>query len=77
MAAYRHGDSRENVDVIASHFSFKLHDVRDFFGHANITTTSRYLRSTPVRLARALERLEGSAETVVDADEQAYLVEVR
>ena len=25
-------------------------DVRDFLGHANITTTSRYLASTPVRL---------------------------
>ena len=24
----------------------QLHDVRDFLGHANITTTSRYLRST-------------------------------
>ena len=35
-----------------------LHDVRDFLGHANITTTSTYLRSTPVRLARALERLD-------------------
>jgi hypothetical protein len=35
-----------------------LHDVRDFLGHANITTTSTYLRSTPVRLARALDRLD-------------------
>jgi len=35
-----------------------LHDVRDFLGHANITTTSRYLRSRPGRLAKALERLE-------------------
>jgi integrase len=34
------------------------HDVRDFLGHANITTTSRYLRSTPARLATSLDRLE-------------------
>jgi len=27
--------------------------IRDFLGHANITTASRYLRSTPVRLAQA------------------------
>lgn len=38
--------------------SADLHDVRDFLGHANITTTSTYLRSTPVRLARALDRLD-------------------
>ncbi len=38
------------------------HDVRDFLGHANITTTSRYLRSTPVRLATSLDRLEGASE---------------
>ncbi len=34
--------------------STDLHDVRDCLGHANITTTSRYVRSTPVRLAQAL-----------------------
>ena len=39
------------------------HDVRDFLGHANITTTSRYLASTPVRLARALARMEGAIRT--------------
>ena len=38
-----------------------LHDVRDCLGHANITTTSRYVRSTPVRLAQALERREAAA----------------
>lgn len=38
-----------------------LHDVQMFLGHADITTTSRYLQSTPVRLERALERLEGAA----------------
>jgi integrase len=36
----------------------ELHDVRDFLGHANITTTSRYLKSTPLRLERALSLLE-------------------
>src|SRR5688500_8827172 len=35
-----------------------LHDVRDFLSHGNITTTSSYLRSTPLRLARALTLLE-------------------
>ena len=29
--------------------SADLHDVRDCLGHANITTTSWYVRSTPVR----------------------------
>ena len=57
--------------------SADLHDVRDFLGHANITTTSRYLRSTPVRLAQALEQMEASAETVADADDQPHVAEVR
>ena len=57
--------------------SADLHDVRDFLGHANITTTSRYLRSTPVRLAQALERMEASAVTVADADDQPHRAEVR
>ena len=35
-----------------------LHDVSLFLGHANITTTSRYLQSTPLRLADALARME-------------------
>ncbi len=39
------------------------HDVRDFLGHANITTTSRYLASTPVRLERALARMEDAIST--------------
>ncbi len=57
--------------------SLNLHDVRDCLGHANITTTSRYVRSTPVRLAQALERMEAATETVVDADDQPHLAEVR
>ena len=36
----------------------ELHDVRDFLGHTIITTTSRYLRSTTLRLERALTLLE-------------------
>ncbi len=44
---------------------------------ANITTTSRYVRSTPVRLAQALERMEAAAETLVDADDQPHLAAVR
>ena len=42
--------------------SADLHDVRDFLGHANITTTSRYLQSAPIRLEQALARLEQQAE---------------
>ena len=57
--------------------SADLHDVRDFLGHANITTTSRYVRSTPVRLAQALERREAVTETVADADDQPHLAAVR
>ena len=57
--------------------SADLHDVRDCLGHANITTTSRYVRSTPVRLAQALERMEAAAETVVDAGDQPHLAAVR
>ncbi len=40
--------------------SADLHDVQMFLGHADITTTSRYLQSTPLRLARALDKLEGA-----------------
>ena len=38
----------------------EMHDVRDFLGHANITTTSRYVQSTPLRLERVLNQREGS-----------------
>jgi integrase len=34
-----------------------LHEVQMFLGHAAITTTSRYLQSTPLRLERALAKL--------------------
>ena len=54
-----------------------LHDVRDFLGHANIKTTSRYLRSSPVRLAQALERMEAEAVTAAEADEPPQVADVR
>lgn len=38
--------------------SGSLHDVQEFLGHANVTTTSRYLKSTPLRLEKALEDME-------------------
>jgi integrase len=37
-----------------------MHDVRDFLGHGNITTTSRYLQSTPTRLEAVLARMKGA-----------------
>ena len=45
----------------------ELHDVRDFLGHANITTTSRYLRSTTLRLERALTLLEQHEQRLASA----------
>jgi hypothetical protein len=34
-------------------------------GHASISTTSRYLATSPERLARALERLEGEQDDAI------------
>ena len=51
-------DRRREFACRLLEFSADLYDVRDFLGHANITTTSTYLRSTPVRLARALDGLD-------------------
>jgi len=45
--------------------------------HASCCTTSRYVRSTPVRLAQALVRMKAAAETLVDADDQPHLAAVR
>ncbi len=54
-----------------------LHDVRLFLGHANVTTTSRYVRSTPVRLAEALERMEASVEPTDDVAESPHATELQ
>ncbi|MEO2192814.1 MAG: hypothetical protein ABGY24_10225 [bacterium] len=43
----------------------------------HFTTTSRYVRSTPVHLAKALERMEATAETIVDTDDQPHRAAVR
>ncbi|MDQ3169398.1 MAG: site-specific integrase, partial [Acidobacteriota bacterium] len=40
-----------------------LHDVQAFLGHANVTTTSRYLASSPERLARALAGIDPEPES--------------
>lgn len=45
-----------------------LHDVQMFLGHAAITTTSRYLQSTPIRLEAAMARLEASGSFASEAD---------
>ena len=57
--------------------SADLHDVRDFLGHANITTTSRYLRSAPVRLEDALQRMEASAAEPDDSNGRHQMAAVR
>lgn len=68
-------ESRAHLKVINLHFhdlrrqfactllesGADLHDVRDFLGHAAISTTSRYLQSTPLRLERALANMEAAA----------------
>lgn len=43
-----------------------LHDVRDFLGHTDITTTSKHLAATPVRLRAALDRMEGTPDAPPD-----------
>jgi integrase len=35
-----------------------LHDAREFLGHANISTTSRYLRASALSLEKAITRLD-------------------
>jgi integrase len=42
------------------------HDVKEFLGHASITTTSRYLASSALRLERALARLQPEDEATDD-----------
>ena len=50
--------------------------VREFLGHANVTTTSRYLKTSAVRLVEALERMEASAEPPSDVAESAQMTVV-
>lgn len=45
------------------------HDVRDWLGHANITTTSRYLATTRTRLQHVLKRFEESRGRIENAGE--------
>ncbi len=59
IADLRFHDLRREFACRLLESSADLHDVRDFLGHANITTTLRYLKSRPGRLAKALERMEG------------------
>lgn len=47
------------------------HDVAAFLGHANITTTSRHLATTPVRLEKALQRLEEHVGSSVEARQKS------
>jgi integrase len=70
-------DLRRELACLLLESSADLHDLRDCLGHAHITTTSRYVRSTPTRLAQALERMEAKTETLVDADDQPHLAAVR
>ena len=44
------------------------HDVRDWLGHANITTTSQYLKSTPVRLQKVKALFEKRTEKVLGSE---------
>lgn len=54
-----------------------LHDVQMFLGHAAITTTSRYLQSSPIRLEQALARLDGSEteDSAATTEPEASVVE--
>jgi integrase len=52
----------------------ELHDVRAFLGHANITTTSKYLRSTPIRMEKALGLIDtqpAAPMTTLEAENEA------
>lgn len=61
IAGLRFHDLRREFACRLLESGAEQHDVRDFLGHANITTTSRYLASAPVRLEQALARMEGGA----------------
>ena len=56
------------------------HDVRDWLGHANISTTSRYLSTTVKRLRGALDKFEQSREphaSIVYTNERSSTCEQR
>jgi integrase len=64
-ACARAGIAHLNFHDLRREFASRLlesgaseHDVRDFLGHANITTTSRSLQSSGRRLKRALAQME-------------------
>lgn len=51
-----------------------LHDAREFLGHANISTTSRYLRASALSLKRAIEgldRMEAARKVQADTRQEA------
>ena len=51
--------------------------VREFLGHANVTTTSRYVKTSPVRMVEALERMEESAEPTDEVAESPHATELQ
>ena len=51
--------------------------VREFLGHANVTTTSRYLKTTTTRMREALEKREVSPEPSGDVAESRQASDVR
>ena len=70
IAGLHFHDSRREFACRLLESRAELHDVRDFLGHANITTTSRYLRSTTLRLERALTLLEQHEERQASDSDQ-------
>jgi integrase len=75
MTAWRAACRRANITDLHFHdlrreFASRLlesgasdHEVRDWLGHANITTTSRYLATTRVRLQRTLVAFESNGRS--------------
>ena len=67
-AAYRHINlhfhdlRREFASRLRETPGVSDHQVRDWLGHANITTTSRYLATTPITLQAALRKFEEHRE---------------
>lgn len=43
--------------------SASLHEISALLGHANISQTSTYLKTTPTRMREALERMEALKES--------------